>query len=951
MPDKVDKALAGQLKSGTVKNKVIITVQPGFRGSIRKALELKGNKIKREHAALNVFVAELDSATVLELAMNPLIKSVGLDGPMNSSQLLVATAGPAVTGPSSTVAPGTAFSVNVSGGPANRADWVTLAPSGTPDSTYLAWVYLSGTTSQPLLGLSAATLRFVAPATTGSYDVRFFANGGWTKLASTTVNVQLPIPTLTVPATVVPGAAFTVTATNGPGNRNDWVAMEAVSAPDTSYVAWKYLNGLTTVPDAGLTSGTMQFVAPPTPGTYNLRFFTNGWTKLATSASISVQYPTPNLTLSTLSVNPGAAFAVTATNGPGLRSDWVTITAVGAPDVNYVDWRYLNGSKSLPDAGRTYGTMPFVAPMTPGLYEMRFFANGWTKLATSLALSVQGSQIMTTTVRQTLGLPAVADSTTLTGSGGIGVAIIDSGISPSADFAGRITGFFDFTNGLNGVAVAPYDDYGHGTHVAGLIGSSGILSNYDAQGVAPSVNLIGLKVLDGTGSGLTSDVIAALQFVTANKDALNVKVVNMSLGHPIWASAANDPLVQAVQQATAAGLIVVVSAGNVGRSPEGLSGYAGVTSPCNAPSAICVGAAKTENTVSRGDDSVAPYSSRGPSWYDGFAKPDVIAPGNKLPSDTTLSSYLYAQLPTSRGQAKNGASLLALSGTSMAAGVASGVVALVIDAHNHAGLKGPALTANEVKAILQYSAISLPNVDHLTQGAGEINAAGAIALASSIDTSMPVDSWWLTQGVTPSSVIGGQSTAWAQNIVWGDAVYGGDVIYRNNIVWGDNVIWGSTTIAGANVIWGSGVTLNASNIVWGDNIIWGSNIVWGELAGQNAVWGTKVGSNQIVWGTVFGSNILWGETSNVIWDQTANIIWGQNVIWGSNIVWGENVVFGQSALTEEDLANSEAAVSTQAPPPPPVELAEPSPPLDTSGSGADADARFIPVAVLEGGSF
>src|SRR6185369_6222910 len=114
-----------------------------------------------------------------------------------------------------------------------------------------------------------------------------------------------------------------------------------------------------------------------------------------------------------------------------------------------------------------------------------------------------------------------------------------------------------------------------------------------------------------------SDVIAALQFVTANKDALKVQIVNMSLGHPIWASAANDPLVQAVQQATAAGLIVVVSAGNVGRSPEGLSGYAGITSPCNAPSAICVGAAKTENTASRDDDSVAPYSSRGPSWYDG----------------------------------------------------------------------------------------------------------------------------------------------------------------------------------------------------------------------------------------------------------------------------------------------------------------------------------------------
>src|SRR5207302_8882907 len=156
----------------------------------------------------------------------------------------------------------------------------------------------------------------------------------------------------------------------------------------------------------------------------------------------------------------------------------------------------------------------------------------------------------------------------------------------------------------------------------GLVGSSGMLSDYGFQGVAPSVRLVGLKVLDGTGAGSTSDVIAALQFVTANKNQLNVQIVNMSLGHPIFAPAADDPLVQAVQAATAAGLIVVTSAGNVGRNPTtGAVGYGGFTSPCNAPSAICVGAANTYQTEARSDDVVAPYSSRGPSWYDGYAKP------------------------------------------------------------------------------------------------------------------------------------------------------------------------------------------------------------------------------------------------------------------------------------------------------------------------------------------
>ena len=86
----------------------------------------------------------------------------------------------------------------------------------------------------------------------------------------------------------------------------------------------------------------------------------------------------------------------------------------------------------------------------------------------------------------------------MNGGTGVGVAIIDSGIAPSGDFTGRITGFYDFTHGADGASVAPYDDYGHGTHVAGLIGSSGALSNARFQGVAPAVRLVGLKVLDAT---------------------------------------------------------------------------------------------------------------------------------------------------------------------------------------------------------------------------------------------------------------------------------------------------------------------------------------------------------------------------------------------------------------------------------------------------------------------
>jgi serine protease AprX len=259
--------------------------------------------------------------------------------------------------------------------------------------------------------------------------------------------------------------------------------------------------------------------------------------------------------------------------------------------------------------------------------DLQILANDCDVTALSLDAPVSGGSTTLTsggatgTLRQILGAPAASVAT----GRSIGVAIIDSGISQVTDFSGRITAFYDFTHG--GAPVPAYDDYGHGTHIAGLIGSSGVSSNGLYTGVAPEVTFVGLKVLDGSGQGNTSDVINALQFVTLNRQQLNVQIVNLSLGHPILSAANDDPLVQAVEQASAAGLIVVVSAGNYGLNPAtGLPGYAGITSPGNAPSSISVGATSTETTLTRDDDRVAPFSSRGPTWYDGIAKPDIVAP-------------------------------------------------------------------------------------------------------------------------------------------------------------------------------------------------------------------------------------------------------------------------------------------------------------------------------------
>ena len=214
-------------------------------------------------------------------------------------------------------------------------------------------------------------------------------------------------------------------------------------------------------------------------------------------------------------------------------------------------------------------------------------------------------------------------------------------------------------------------------------------------GVAPNARLVGLKVLDKKGQGTTSNVLRALEFATTYKDALGISVINLSLGHPIFEPAATDPLVQAVEQAVRAGLVVVVSAGNFGINPAtGLPGYAGLASPGNAPSALTVAALKTFDTVTRLDDRIADYSSRGPTWYDGFAKPDLAVPGDSLLSVAAAGSTLRAM-----NEARGGSGdYMRLSGTSMAAGVASGIAALMLDA-NHG------LTPNALKAALEFSAI------------------------------------------------------------------------------------------------------------------------------------------------------------------------------------------------------------------------------------------------------
>src|SRR5262249_39413223 len=154
-------------------------------------------------------------------------------------------------------------------------------------------------------------------------------------------------------------------------------------------------------------------------------------------------------------------------------------------------------------------------------------------------------------------------------------------------------------------------------------------------GVAPAAKLVSVRVLDGLGQGSTSAMLAGLDWVLQHKSQYGIRVVNLSLGHPVYEAPETDPLVQAVEGLWDAGIVVVCSAGNSGRD-----GHGTISSPCNSRKVITVGALNDRKTALTLDDTVATYSSQGPTRFNLVAKPDLVAPGNKIWSTRSTGSTL-----------------------------------------------------------------------------------------------------------------------------------------------------------------------------------------------------------------------------------------------------------------------------------------------------------------------
>ena len=478
----------------------------------------------------------------------------------------------------------------------------------------------------------------------------------------------------------------------------------------------------------------------------------------------------------------------------------------------------------------------------------------------------------------TTGATAARQEFGLNGAG-VGIAVIDSGVAPAhddlsdpANGAQRIDWFVDFTQGRT----AAYDDYGHGTHVAGIIGGNGFDSGGARSGIAPGARLIVLKVLDGEGHGRISDVIAALDYAVSNKDALNIRIVNLSVATGVYESYNSDPLTLAAREAVAAGIVVVAAAGNNGRGPNGSTQYAGITAPGNAPWVLTVGASSHMGTVDRADDTIAAFSSRGPGAIDYGAKPDLVAPGVGIESLTDPASRLYrlnlpyllnGTVPTSY------LPYMSLSGTSMAAPVVTGTIALMLQAN-------PSLTPNAVKAILQYTAEKYPGSDPLTQGAGFLNAKGAVELAVYL--------------IAPATLPYPDASTWSGRIIWANHVIRGGVLTPDATAWSLAVTWGDVTTAdGLPVTWGTkaGGPWQTTELLLTRNVVWGvlcggadclllpwnarTMTATSDGEGDTVVWGTSDGEQDtVVWGTSDGEGdtVVWGTSCSD--PSCAPVMWG-----------------------------------------------------------------------------
>jgi len=461
---------------------------------------------------------------------------------------------------------------------------------------------------------------------------------------------------------------------------------------------------------------------------------------------------------------------------------------------------------------------------------------------------------------------------------GVTVAVLDSGVLQktslsylTADLNGnnRMVAQYDAINNILVDATHPCksypcvnDTYGHGSHVTGLIASSNTsdaVLNGQPQGIAPMVHLINVKAFDGTGNGTYANVLNGLNWIYNNRTTYGkIGVVNMSFGAAPSSFYWNDPIDQAVMKLWQAGIVVVASAGNFGPAAQTIA------VPGNTPYVITVGA-MTDNFTPNDptDDGITSFSSAGPT-YEGFVKPDVVAPGGHLAA--FMDKALQA-LPSQHPQyGSTDPNLFIMSGTSQAAAVTSGVVALMLQAN-------PSLTPDQVKCRLITTTQSALNAGGYAsysiyqQGSGRINAYAAVYSQAANCAN---------QGLNIAADIAGTTHYWgpARRSPTTGAFYVVNSLGTplNN----DGYIWNQSYAKGQGAKWNNGY-------MWVNNgYVWNSGVLWNQ-------------SYATVGGEVTLNGYLWN----------AGYLWNNGYLWNSGYLWSQSSVTPASAVTAVESWNAQ----------------------------------------------
>jgi serine protease AprX len=429
------------------------------------------------------------------------------------------------------------------------------------------------------------------------------------------------------------------------------------------------------------------------------------------------------------------------------------------------------------------------------------------------------------------------------GASGIGVtvAILDSGVAPDPDLVqptNRILASVNFAD----ERVGGRDPGGHGTHVAGIVAGNGTRSAGEFVGIAPQANIVDVRVLGRTGSGRLSSVIRGIEWVVAHRDIYNIRVMNLSFGAPVTVSYRTDPLAAAIEIAWRSGVVVVAASGNGGPARDS------VVTPGIDPYSITVGATDDGATLTTRDDTLAAFSAWGTA--DSNAKPDLVAPGRRIVSLRAVGSTLDMLFPDRVVAAKNGATYLRLSGTSMSTPVVAGAVALLLE-------RDPDLTPDQVKSLLmksakRYGQDAAPPPDPAADGNGLLDVATALKSAAG-----PTSSTNSLDGLAPAALqsapplleelpLGNRGLRPAY--AFARALY--PVLYGQPLHWIDPLLGG--------IPWGA---LTWESVAW-DSVAW-DNFAWDSVAWDSVAW-DSVAWDSVAWDSVAWDSVAW---DSVAWDS------------------------------------------------------------------------------------